>query len=67
MRSSVPDGDLAAIIEEAVTDKLERLEAKRFAKTKSPRRSVEQADMSAKSRYKTRRSGARRGPMRFCE
>ena len=36
MRSSVPDGDLAAIIEEAVTEKLERLEAKRFAKSKSP-------------------------------
>ena len=32
MRSKVPDGDLAAIIEEAVTEKLERLEARRFAK-----------------------------------
>ena len=51
MRSSVPDGDLAAIIEEAVTEKLERLEAKRFAKTKSPRKSVERADTSPKSRY----------------
>ena len=28
MRSSVPDGDLAAIIEDAVTEKLERLEAR---------------------------------------
>ena len=36
MRSSVPDGDLAAIIEQAVTEKLERLEARRFAKTKRP-------------------------------
>ena len=51
MRASVPDGDLAAIIEEAVTEKLERLEAKRFAKTKSPRKSVERADTSPKSRY----------------
>jgi hypothetical protein len=51
MRSSVPDGDLAAIIEEAVTEKLERLEAKRFAKTKAPRKSLEQADTSPKSRY----------------
>jgi len=51
MRSSVPDGDLAAIIEEAVTEKLERLEAKRFAKTKSPRKSLKQADTSARSRY----------------
>ena len=33
MRPSVPDEDLAAIIEAAVTEKLERLEARRFAKT----------------------------------
>ena len=33
MRSSVPDGDLAAIIEQAVSEKLERLEALRFART----------------------------------
>ena len=38
MRSSVPDGDLAAVIEEAVTEKLQRLEARRFAQTKSPRK-----------------------------
>jgi hypothetical protein len=37
MRASVPDGDLAAIIEQAVSEKLERLEARRFAKAKSPR------------------------------
>ena len=30
-------GDLAAVIEEAVTEKLERLEARRFAKVKRPR------------------------------
>ncbi|MGH9460082.1 MAG: HNH endonuclease, partial [Vicinamibacteria bacterium] len=51
MRSSVPDGDLAAVIEEAVTEKLERLEAKRFAKTKAPRKSVEQAQTLPSSRY----------------
>ncbi len=51
MRSSVPEGDLAAIIEEAVTEKLERLEAKRFAKSKSPRKGVERADTSPSSRY----------------
>jgi hypothetical protein len=50
MRSSVPDGDLAAIIEEAVTEKLERLEAKRFAKTKTPRKSLEETDTSPSSR-----------------
>ena len=36
MRASVPDGDLAAIIEQAVTEKLERLEARRFARAKVP-------------------------------
>ncbi|MGH9460437.1 MAG: HNH endonuclease [Vicinamibacteria bacterium] len=51
LRPSVPDGDLAAIIEQAVTEKLERLEAKRFAKTKAPRKSVEHADTSPSSRY----------------
>jgi len=51
MRSSVPDGDLASIIEQAVTEKLERLESKRFAKTKAPRKSLEETDTSPSSRY----------------
>jgi hypothetical protein len=51
MRSSVPDGDLAAIIDQAVTERLERLEGKRFAKTKAPRKFVEHADTSPSSRY----------------
>ena len=38
MRSEVPDGDLAAVIEAAVTLKLERLEARRFAATKTLRK-----------------------------
>jgi hypothetical protein len=38
MRSSVPDGDLGAIVEQAVTEKLERLEARRLAKTNAPRK-----------------------------
>jgi hypothetical protein len=38
MRPTVPDGDLAAVIEEAVTEKLLRLEARRFGQTKAPRR-----------------------------
>jgi 5-methylcytosine-specific restriction endonuclease McrA len=37
MRSSVPDGDLARIIDIAVTEKLQRVEARRFGKTKTPR------------------------------
>ena len=51
MRSSVPDGDLAAIIEEAVTEKLERLESKRFGKTGAPRKNLEETDASPSSRY----------------
>lgn len=38
MRSSVPDGDLAVRLEGAVTGKLERLESRRFAEIKTPRR-----------------------------
>ena len=38
MRSAVPDGDLAAIIDAAVTEKLERLEGRRFGRTKAARR-----------------------------
>ncbi|MHC4831878.1 MAG: hypothetical protein ACYTFT_16240 [Planctomycetota bacterium] len=51
MRASVHDGDLAAIIDQAVTEKLERLEARRFAKAKSPRKSIAETDTSAPSRY----------------
>jgi hypothetical protein len=51
MRPSVPDGDLAAVLEAAVTEKLERLEAKRFAETRAPRKSLEETDTSASSRY----------------
>jgi 5-methylcytosine-specific restriction endonuclease McrA len=36
--SSVPEGDLAAVIEQAVTEKLERLEARRFARTRASRK-----------------------------
>jgi hypothetical protein len=40
MRSEVPDGDLAAIIERAVSEKLQRLEARRYGKTKTPRKTL---------------------------
>ena len=36
MGSQVPDGDLGVLIEHAVTEKIERLEARRFARTKAP-------------------------------
>jgi len=51
MRSSIPDGDLAAIIEIAITEKLERLEARRFAKTKAPRKSLAQTETSPTFRH----------------
>ncbi len=43
--------DLAAVIEAAVTEKLERLEAKRYGVSKKPRKRLEGTDTSAKSRY----------------
>jgi hypothetical protein len=45
------DGDLAAVIEAAVTEKLERLEAKRYGETKSPRKTLDETETSPKSRY----------------
>jgi 5-methylcytosine-specific restriction endonuclease McrA len=51
MRSSVPDGDLSAILEQAVTEKLERVEAKRFAKTNAPRRGLSGSDSSPSTRH----------------
>jgi hypothetical protein len=50
MRSQVPDGDLGAIIEAAVTEKLERLEARRFATTGRPRKDLSTTDTSPSSR-----------------
>ncbi len=43
--------DLAEVIEAAVTEKLERLESKRFGKTGAPRKSPDETDKSADSRY----------------
>ena len=51
MRTSVPDGDLAAIIEEAVTEKLERLESKRYGKTNAPRKRLDETETTPDSRY----------------
>ena len=50
MRPQVPDGDLGAIIEAAVTEKLERLEARRFAATARPRKDLSTTDTSPSSR-----------------
>jgi 5-methylcytosine-specific restriction endonuclease McrA len=50
MRPSVPDGDLAAILEQAVTEKLQRLEARRFARTPAPRRTLSESQPSPTTR-----------------
>ena len=51
LRALKPNSDLAAIIDEAVTEKLERLESRRFGKTRAPRKSLKQTDTSPSSRY----------------
>ena len=51
MRSEVPDGDLATIVERAVSEKLQRLEARRFGKTKAPRKTLAVTALSPGSRY----------------
>jgi len=51
MRSAVPDGDLAVIIDAAVTEKLERLEARRFGRTKAPRKRLSAAQTPPSSRH----------------
>jgi hypothetical protein len=50
MRPSVPDGDLAAILEQAVTEKLQRLEARRFAQTPAPRGTLSESRTSPTTR-----------------
>ena len=42
----MPGVDLASMLEASVTEKLERLEAKRLGKVKNPRKSLEDADTS---------------------
>jgi hypothetical protein len=51
MRSEVPGGDLAVIIEQAVTEKLERLEARRNARTNAPRKGLSATDTTPSSRH----------------
>jgi len=50
MRSSVPDGDLAVIVEQAVTEKLQRLEARRFARAQSPTKALPESNTSPTTR-----------------
>lgn len=43
--------DLATVIDVAVTEKLERVESRRFGSTRSPRTSLDQTDTTPSSRY----------------
>ena len=47
----MPGNDLASVVEAAVTEKTERLEAKRFGKTKKPRTSLETSTVCGVSRH----------------
>ena len=51
LRALMPDSDLAAIIDEAVTEKLQRLESRRYGRTRAPRRDLKDTDPSPSSRY----------------
>jgi len=51
LRHKDPDADLGDVIDEAVTLLLGKLEAKRFGKTQSPRRTLADTDTSASSRH----------------
>ena len=46
LQALMPGGDLASIIDAAVSEKLERLQAKRYGKANKPRNNLEDADTS---------------------
>lgn len=51
LRHKVPDGDLGDVIDEAVTQLLGKLEARRFGKTETPKKTLADTDTSASSRH----------------
>jgi 5-methylcytosine-specific restriction endonuclease McrA len=51
LRDQIPDGDLAAIVDRAVTVLLRDLERTKFAATEKPRRSLAEADVTPRSRH----------------
>jgi hypothetical protein len=46
LQALVPGADLATLVEQAVTAELERLEARRFGRTKAPRKTLAETDTS---------------------
>jgi 5-methylcytosine-specific restriction endonuclease McrA len=51
LRSEVPSGDLAVIVDKAVSGMLDRIEARRLSKVKDPRRTLATSDPSSRSRH----------------
>jgi hypothetical protein len=51
LRKKNPDCDLAEVVDEAVTLLLGKLEGRRFGTTDKPRKTLEETDTSARSRY----------------
>jgi 5-methylcytosine-specific restriction endonuclease McrA len=51
LRHQVPDGDLAAIVDRAVTLLVRELEREKCAATEKPRRSLAEADVTPRSRH----------------
>ena len=51
MRAQPPGGDLAAVIDHAVSETLARLEARRFAKTSAPRKGMSDTSTAPASRH----------------
>jgi 5-methylcytosine-specific restriction endonuclease McrA len=48
--ASVPDGSLAALIDLAITEKLQRLESRRFARTAAPRKALSETRVTPRTR-----------------
>jgi hypothetical protein len=46
LQALLPGSDLATVVEQAVTEELDRLEARRFGRTKAPRKALAEADTS---------------------
>ncbi len=51
LRHKIPDGDLAEVIDQAVTLLLGKLEGRRFGSTDAPRKTLAETDTSASSRH----------------
>ncbi len=51
LRTEIPDGDLAAIVGKAVRELRQRLDARRFAQTSTPRKALVRTNAQPSSRY----------------